>query len=103
MPFHTRRPAALWRSRGSFAASAGGCSGLAAVIIFPMSRTLQGVRHLLGHIGFIVLGEYRVGLEGAACIECAFRHDSLTLAEQIRQHALIIDRDAGLAIGHFET
>ena len=63
-----------------------------------MSRAFQSVRDLLGHIGFIVLGEYRVRLEGAAWIERAFRYDALPLAEQIRQHALIIDRDAGPAI-----
>src|SRR3974390_2947913 len=68
-----------------------------------MSRAFQSVRDLLGHIGFIVRGEYRVRLEGAAWIERAFRHDALPLAEQIRQHALIIDQDAVLAIGHFET
>src|SRR3974377_146019 len=68
-------------SRVSFDGSAAGCSGLPAVIILPVPGSLQRIGDFFGHIGFIVLGEYRVRLEGAARIERAFRYDALPLAE----------------------
>src|SRR5215469_4232830 len=99
----SRFPPALLRARGSFAYSAHRSSGLWAIIIFPMTRALQSVRNLLRHVIFIVLGEDRVRPERAGYIECAFRHDALTFAEKVRQHALIIDRDSVLAVGYLKA
>ena len=69
-------------------------SGLLAVIVLPMPRLLQGIGDLLGHIGLVVFGENGVGGEHARAVERAFGDHALPFAEQIRQHALIGDRES---------
>ena len=77
------------RVPGSFAASADRHGRALRVIVLPMSRLLQGVDDLFRHIGLVMLGENRIGVEHAAAIECAFGDDALALAKQIGQDAAI--------------
>src|SRR5580704_12242184 len=76
---------------------------LLLVRVLPMPLLLQGVGNFLGHVGFVVLGEHVVGPKYACAIECAFRHDALPLAKQVRQNTLIGDRDRPMAVGHLEA
>src|ERR1700704_1144318 len=78
-------------------------SDLLSVFFFPVARPLQGVGYLLGHVALVMLGEHAVGLERAGRLDHPFGDHTLALAEQIRQKALIGDRNGVLAIGHVET
>ena len=74
-----------------------------AYIVLPMPRFLQGIGDLFRHVGLVVLGENRVGLEHAGAVERALGHDALPFAEQVGQHALIGDRDFAVAVGDLEA
>src|SRR5271155_2962188 len=78
-------------------------AGLLAVVVFPMPRLLQRVGDLFGHIDLVVFGKNSVSSENTGTVERAFGDDALPFAEQIRQHALIGDRDLALAVGDFEA
>ena len=71
--------------------------------LFPVALLLQRVDHLLRHVFFVVLGQHGIGLEPAAGLERALRDHALPFAEQVRQDALIADRDGAVAVGHFEA
>src|ERR1700685_840056 len=71
----------------------------------PLARRLRGGRvgrcrlllersgHLRRHVLLVVLGEDLVGDEGPIGTHGAVRDDALALAEQIRQHARVLDRN----------
>jgi hypothetical protein len=63
----------------------------------------QRVGDLFRHVGLVVLGEDRIGVELAGAVQCAFGDHALALPEQIRQHALIGDHDVAIAVGHIEA
>ncbi len=75
---------------------------LLAVIVLPVALLLQGIGDVLRHVGLVVLGEHGVGAEHARRIERAFGDDALPLAEQIRQDALVGDRQRRAAVGDGE-
>ena len=51
----------------------------------------------------VVFGKDGVGVELSGAVERAFGDHALALAEQIRQYALIGDRDIAIAVGHVEA
>src|ERR1700724_1742964 len=71
-----------------------------SVFFLPVARAFQGVGDLLGHVVLVVLGEHAIGLERAGWPDHPFGDHALSLAEQIRQEALIGDRYGILAVGH---
>ena len=68
-----------------------------------MSLLLQGIGHFLRHVVFIMLGEHVVGAEHAAPIKRAFRHDTLPFPEQVRQDALIGNRNGLVPVRQVEA
>src|SRR5829696_3696060 len=58
-----------------------------------MALRLEGVGDLARHVGFVVAGQNGVGPEQASGIERPFGDDPLTLAEQVRQYALVAHGD----------
>src|SRR3954467_11703191 len=60
-----------------------GQARLAVVIVLPVALLLQRIGDVLRHIGLVVLGEHRIGLEYAAGVERAFGHHALPFAEQV--------------------
>ena len=71
--------------------------------LFPVALLLQRVGDFLRHVVLVVLGQHGVGLEPAAGLERAFGDHALPFAEQVRQDALIADRDSAVAVGHLEA
>src|SRR6516162_6871373 len=63
------------------------------VLVLPMPLLLQGICDFLGHVGLVVLGEHVVGPKHAGIVEGTFGDDALPFTEQVRQDALIGDRD----------
>src|SRR4051794_6142063 len=72
---------------------------LLLVIVLPVALLLQRVGDVLGHVGFIMLGEHGVGLEHAGAIERAFGDHALAFAEQIGENSLVGHRQGGAAVG----
>jgi hypothetical protein len=64
---------------------------------------LQGIRNFFRHVAFVVLGKHVVGLEDAGAVERPFCHNTLPLAEQVRQNALISDRYGAVSVRHLEA
>ena len=67
-----------------------------------MALLLQRVGDFLRHVGLVMLGKHGVSLEHTGGIERALGDDALPFAEQIRQDALIGDRQLGAAIRNLE-
>ena len=68
---------------------------LLAVIVFPVSLLLQGVRDILRHVGLVMLGEHGIGPEHAGGIQRALGDHALPFAKQVRQNALVGHRQRG--------
>src|SRR6516225_5215658 len=100
MPF--RSPRVRARNASLRSALCGGAE-LAFVVLLPVTLLLQSIGDVLRHIGLVVLGEHAVGPKCTSRIEGAFGDHALPFAEEIRQQALIGDRDCTLAVGHLET
>src|SRR3954453_16578541 len=60
-----------------------------AVIVLPVALLLQGVGDVLWHVGLVMLGEHRVGLEHARGVERALGDDALPFAKQVLQNSLV--------------
>ena len=54
---------------------------------------LQRLGDFRRHVIFIMLGQHRVGQEDIALNQLAVGDDALSLPEQIRQYAFIVDFD----------
>src|SRR5215217_1094910 len=68
----------------------------------PMALLFQGIGNLARHVGLVVAGQHGVGLEHARGVQHAFRHDPLTLAEEVRQDAHVTDWKGAARIHHLE-
>ena len=56
-----------------------------------MPGLLQGVGDFLRHVGLVMFGQDRVGVEHTAAVERTFGYSALPFAEQVGQDALIRD------------
>ena len=76
---------------------------LAAVVPFlPAPLLLQRIDDLARHVALVVLGENGLGADLAGRVQHALGDDALTLAEQVRQEALIGDLEIMRAVGDDE-
>src|SRR5947209_12475970 len=71
--------------------------------LLPVSLFLQGLDDLARHVVLVMLGQHRVGDEGAAGIDMAFGDHPLAFAEQVRHDTLVADRNVLAAVGNLET
>src|SRR5690606_35431458 len=89
-----RRSQIPWSSGGGLLER--GRRGVAVVggrraVAAPFALFLQGLLDLTRHVLLVVLGQHLLGLENAVGAEGAGGHDTLPLAEQVRQVALLGD------------
>src|SRR5271156_6564983 len=68
-----------------------------------MPRLLQRIGHFLRHVGLVMFGENRIGIEQARAVERALSDDALPFAEQIGQYALVCDGYLVAAVGNVEA
>ena len=69
----------------------------------PASAFLQRVYDFTRHVALIVFGQYRVGSKYASRFQLAFSHDTLPFPKQIRDNALVTDRNVRFAVCHSES
>src|SRR4051794_22168334 len=62
-------------------------------LALPMPLLLQSIRHFTRHVIFIVFRENGIRTEHIAALQHALGHDTLPLAEQIGQKALVLHLD----------
>ena len=79
-----------------------GFAGRQIAALLPAPGFFQRRGNLGRHVFFVVLGENAARDENAVPAEPALGNDALPFAEQIGQHAVIDDRDIGLAVGDAE-
>src|SRR5919107_707871 len=60
------------------------------LLALPVTLLLQRVGDLAWHVGLVVLGQHRVGLEHARPIKHAFGDHALSFPEQVRQEAPVL-------------